>query len=287
MERNIFLIFLFLITIILRLVFKTNKIEKAEASISEKKNLINTFFDRERDQVKYTCLPTVENNKDICKVNPNRRCKREKRVCFIDKDDIVEAEKYAYIRLCQKKGHCAGLYEDGSVSCEFTKETCLANSLKSKDISDEYKESLLETPSGELPYTDKEKEQIKKMQIYDKFYWKEGVGCINGSLTGIAAFENYCKTKHACNMGAFNWDSNNYKCTITGRYCDLLGMDLKNGRCTQNLGSSISEGIFGKTLMRGDCPPYKDVWGKKSPDEHEGIMERECTIHLKPPDKNI
>lgn len=279
MEKTIILILLFLITIILRIKFKDESMAD-ELNQAQKNEFINNFLDRNKDNMNFTCMEPVKNDKSICvSLYPTRKCVQDNSQCFIDASDIVEAEKYAYRKLCQKKGHCLGIYEDGTESCEFTKETCLASSQNPKQFSNEFKNSQLVPDDGTV-LTSEERDAINARFIYDKFYWIEGKGCINGSQTGIANFENYCKTKHACNMGEWNWDPKQLKCTIKNRYCDLLGMDKEGGGCTQDLGSGILEGLFGKTLMRGDCPPYKDIWGKKSPDEHEDIMDKHCFIHL-------
>lgn len=294
------LVFIFLITILVRYLShldKMSKLEKManEPSKSEKNNFIKNFFNKKID---YTCLPYEPEDKSICKINPARRCVIDNHsACFITPDDEVNAYKYAFRKLCIDKGHCLAEHEDGSITCEFSKETCLAASKNKKDLNNEFFEDEIEStrttltnPEG-AAYTQAEIEknikEKKKSFYYGKHYWIDDVGCVDGSVSGIAAFQNYCETPHACNMGSWNFDEKTFKCTITRGYCNKMKMDYRNGMCVPR--NATLEKIAGKFITRGlPCPPYANLWGggiRNSGDHATKIMKDHCYVHLKEPDQ--
>lgn len=271
------------------------EIDLKDYSLEHKKQ----FFDDLFDPIKYTCEePTTEN--EICRTDTSRACMYENReFCFITPEDEVHAEEYAFKKLCLDKGHCFARHPDGSYTCEFTKETCLASSNNNKNINDDI-------------FTEEDKESGNNK--YGPMYWKEGVGCITG--TGIDNFRNYCETEHPCNMGSWEFDYDTWDCKITDEYCEKMNMAKKikkngdGGYCSiaGGIWGSIKENLFGKTVARSGvidaiftppilntvrlaqgeevirgCPPYDDVWGNKKPSTHGKIVEERCNNHLSPP----
>lgn len=253
----------------------TNKKEfNEDISDEEKKNYIDNFFDRKID---YQCLPYPPNDKSICKIDKNRGCiTKNQPFCEITGKDTADAWDYAYQRLCIDKGHCLAKHSDGSMTCEFTKETCLKASLNDKDVSQEFKNQELLDENGENLTGDELKEAEKSLK-YGKLYWLDGVGCVNGSQVNIDKFEKFCSDNHPCSMGKWKFDKNNFTCKITKEYCNALEMDYENGKC--EVSDPVAEALFGSSMVRGisNCPPYADVWGGGiGSDDHEKIRQEKC-----------
>ena len=295
--RLIILLVVFFITILLRVVVERMS-EEPEPTEQEMDQVIKTYFDKKID---YTCLPRPPKNESICKIDPKRTCKlNNESFCYIEGSDTINAWEYAYVNLCLDKGHCAAKHPDGNITCEFTKESCLNATYKKKELADDYFEDELKDENDQPLPPDEQKEK-KESFYYNKHYWVDGVGCVDGSISGIANFENYCTTDHACSMGQWKFNPENFSCTIKPKYCENLGLKYKktgssvkdiNGKnqdlyfCTQDTAGAIGEALIGKTLTRGtSCPPYANVWGKKKAKDHPKIKEEKCDIHLTEPNK--
>ena len=220
---NYLIIAIFLISCLLRKILCCKIIENKEPTQKEMGDYIDNFF--KQDAVQYTCLDYEPIDKSICKTNQKRKCIQENHsFCNINADDTAFATEYAYRKLCKDKGHCPVQNEDGSYRCEFTKESCLASSRKRKSLHDEVLDNYLIDENGH-PITDpKELETAKRQQEYNTHYWIDGVGCIDGTYSGISAFENYCTVDHPCSMGLWKFDKNNFTCSITDEYCSEMKM---------------------------------------------------------------
>lgn len=291
------LILIFFISILLRIITYKKPEKMAEVSQREKAEFIDKFYDRKID---YKCLDYQPENDSICKINPARACIIENHAaCDITPDDDINAFNYAYRKLCKDKGHCVAEHPDGSITCEFTKDTCLANSRKKKNLSQEYFDGQIESINkrskdpDKVPYTPEElKEHIKttkKSFYYNKHYWIDNVGCVDGSVSGIAGFQNYCEKEHPCNMGEWHFDEKTFNCTIKPSYCSKMKMKLRNGMCVPKDG--VAEKILGKFVSRGlPCPPYANVWGggvRNSSNHVSDIMAEKCFNNFKEPELQI
>jgi hypothetical protein len=244
------LLILLILTLFIIDFFKEKNIEK-QTPVAEEPINPDTFFDRKLGQ----CQPAQSSDQSICKVESNRPCKIEGKICFRTEKDDQDAMEYAYRKLCIEKGHCFIKNEDGSYQCTFTKEGCLNNSEKPKDAR---REALVdENGEGNLNYNYME--------------WRDGVGCVDGS--GFKLIKKFCETDHPCGMGMLKYDSTNGTCKITPRYCAEMRMEYENGKCYPK--DVIAEGIFGKSMVRGiiSCPRYNDFWRDPKKTNSKDIQE--------------
>ena len=280
MKINIFILFIiFIITCIVRKIFQQIK-EKAESepTQTEMSDTINNYF---KDSTLHKCLDYQPTDKSICKINKNRRCIKENHAfCYIDIDDTINATEYAYRKLCKDKGNCPVLNKDGTYKCEFTKKTCLASSKNTKDVNQEFLDDLL-LDKNDNPLTGDELKEAKKTQKYNKHYWIEGIGCIDGTMSGLSSLHNYCQVDHPCSMGLWKFDEQKMTCSITKEYCNEMKMKFDGNMCIPK--DTIAEKLVGKFVSRGlPCPRYADKWGGgiRNESDHAEKVIAECNKHL-------
>ena len=168
----------------------------------------------------------------------------------IEENDLQNAKKYAFAKLCLSKGYL--YYEDPITKqpkCEFNKEQCLKFS---KNFSDAKPDD-----STGLP------------EKYKYAEWRENAGCIQVN----EANKLFCEGDHLCSTGTdeidgkiegrFKYDSDTGECTLTERYCNQFSLTYdpergngKNGSCVTREGQRFAETLGGQSLARSgnDCP---------------------------------
>ena len=194
-----------------------------------------------------------------CRLDGLRSCQQSKLKCPANKTDLLKAEKYAFGKLCMEKGHCFVVDPDDEYKyiCEFTKKTCLDASEKVIDNNRKFNASTDETPPEKYPYTE----------------WRNKSGCIKGNKT----FRDFCVNDNPCGMGEWNYNRDNGLCRLGSGYCDEMGLKLENGECTERDGQTFAESILGKTIYRGDCPRYADIWHDTDQEDWgKKIIQEKC-----------
>lgn len=172
--------------------------------------------------------------------------------------DFEDADKYAYAKLCLSKGYCLSYDEDGEFTCQFDKKQCIDNSKKAADVG-----SFTKDDDGN------DTEEKPKYKYHE---WRKGIGCINGDENIV----NFCSKKNQCNYKDNYWkyDKDHGTCKLGPKYCETLGLELRDGKCKTAEGQLLAEGLAGQTFVRNGrrkdaystnyqllekriCPPYK------------------------------
>ena len=163
----------------------------------------------------------------------------------VDEEDIENARKYAFVKLCMFKGYDIFIDKDsGEYSCEFNKNKCLEASNKIADMN------VVKYGSENSPV--KSDKCMKPIDKYPYMEWRNRAGCIRGNET----FKKFCEEDTMCTHGKNNWHYNrdNGYCYITNKYCNPFGLKEKNGECKPRDGQAFAEALLGKTMYRKCLP---------------------------------
>jgi hypothetical protein len=194
-----------------------------------------------------------------CRVDGSRSCQQGKIKCPANETELLKAEKYAFGKLCIEKGHCFVVdpEDEFKYTCEFTKNTCLAASEKIVDNNRKFNSENDEDKPEKYPYTE----------------WRDKSGCIKGNKL----FKDFCVNDNPCGMGEWNYNRDNGLCRLGSGYCDEMGLKLEGGECTERVGQTFAEALIGKTLYRGDCPRYADIWDDTDKEDWgKKIIQEKC-----------
>ena len=238
---------------------KTKEFFTNSATINENKLLtkeLGTCYDPSKFDI---CDPDNNIPNNWCRIDGFRSCQKAQLKCPANKEDLLRAEKYAFGKLCVEKGHCfiVDPNDEFKYRCEFTKDSCLAASQSIVDNNKKYNEENENGGPDKYPYTE----------------WREKSGCIKGNET----FKDFCTRDNPCSMGGWSYDRDTGLCRLTSGYCDELGLKLENGECTERDGQTFAESLIGKTIYRGDCPRYADIWyDTDQEDWAEDIIQKQC-----------
>ena len=165
----------------------------------------------------------------------------------LEENDIQNAKKYAFAKLCLSKGY---MYYTDPITL---KPKCEFNKLKCEETRKQFSDAKPDPTTG-LP------------EKYKYAEWRDDSGCIQVN----EANRLFCEGDHLCSTGKgrFNYNDKTGECKLTEEYCNQFQLTYdpkrgngKNGQCTTKEGQRFGETLGGQALTRGTkCPDKTEFY---------------------------